>query len=456
MKSNPLILIIEDDTAVCASLQLLLKRKGYQVELAFDPTEALLCLDRFRPDLILLDMNFSVETTGDQGLDTLHRIQLKDASIPVILMTGWGSLELAVSGMKAGAKDFLTKPWNNAALLQAVATQLQLERSPKEAPSTNKAFTGSAIIGQNPALLEVLQLAERVSPTDASVLILGESGTGKELLAEAIHEASERAREAFVKVNLGGISSSLFESEMFGHKKGAFTGAVADRKGRFEVADRGTIFLDEIGELALASQVKLLRVLQEKTFEVLGSSKAQKVDVRVISATNKDLKQMVQQGEFREDLFYRLNLITLRLPSLRERASDIPLLVAHFVDNLKQLYRRPALEVSAEAMHWLQSQAFPGNIRQLRNLVERTVLVSLEEVLEVHHFARHYEKDNTQPDTINLPEVGEITLEEMERRMILQAMAHHNNRVSLAAQSLGLTRSALYRRLAKFDIPYDA
>ncbi|MEL7339016.1 MAG: sigma-54 dependent transcriptional regulator, partial [Bacteroidota bacterium] len=313
-----------------------------------------------------------------------------------------------------------------------------------------------AFLGQSPAMQKVFSTIERAALTDANILITGESGTGKELLAEAIHEASERAREAFVKVNLGGISSSLFESEMFGHKKGAFTGAVADRKGRFEVADRGTIFLDEIGELALASQVKLLRVLQEKTFEVLGSSKAQKVDVRVISATNKDLKQMVQQGDFREDLFYRLNLITLRLPSLRERASDIPLLVLHFVDNLKQLYRRPALEVSAEAMHWLQSQAFPGNIRQLRNLVERTVLVSLEEVLKVHHFARHYEKDNTQPDTINLPEVGEITLEEMERRMILQAMAHHNNRVSLAAQSLGLTRSALYRRLAKFDIPYDA
>lgn len=456
MKNSPLILIIEDDTAVCASLQLLLKRKGYRVELAFEPAEAMLCLDRFRPDLVLLDMNFSVETTGDQGLDTLGKITQKDASIPVILMTGWGSLELAVAGMKAGAKDFLTKPWNNAALLQAVATQLQLLRSPKEGKTNQPSFVGSAIIGQDPALLEVLQLAERVSPTNASVLILGESGTGKELLAEAIHEASERAQETFVKVNLGGISASLFESEMFGHKKGAFTGAVADRQGRFEVADRGTIFLDEIGELDLASQVKLLRVLQEKTFELLGSSKAVKVDVRVISATNKDLKQMVQSGDFREDLFYRLNLIILRLPSLRERSSDIPLLVRHFVENLKQLYRRPALQISPETLRWFQSQAFPGNIRQLRNLVERTVLVSTDDLLGVPHFARHYDADENDVEMITLPEVGEITLEEMEHQMILQAMAYHSNRVSLAAQSLGLTRSALYRRLAKFDIPYDA
>lgn len=452
MKNKPLILIIEDDTAVCASLQLLLQRKGYGVEFAFDPGEALLTLDRVRPDLILLDMNFTVETSGQQGLDTLRQIQGKDAGIPVVLMTGWGSLELAVAGMKLGARDFLTKPWDNAVLLQAIQTLLQLE-TPPQAPGKTDGF--AHLIGQDAGFQAVLQLAQRVSKTDASVLILGESGTGKELLAEAIHYESERHAQPFVKVNLGGISTTLFESEMFGHKRGAFTGAVADRKGRFQAADKGTIFLDEIGDLDFSSQVKLLRVLQEKTFEVLGSSQAQQVDVRVVSATNKHLTQMVAEGQFREDLFYRINLITLTLPALRERPSDIPLLVQHFIDNLKKLYHRPALTVSKAAMNWIQAQAFPGNIRQLRNLVERAVLVSPNPHLEEEDFVRHYQAQTSPLEAGKLPAVGEITLDDLEKQMILKAMAYHQNRVSLAAQSLGLTRSALYRRLAKYEIPYD-
>ena len=296
-------------------------------------------------------MNFSRVTTGEEGLALLAAIRRLRPRLPVILITAWGSIALAVEGMKAGAADFVTKPWSNAQLLQAVETALSLARqgdagegkgAPASREELDRRFDFRGLIGAEPRFLKLLELIGRVAPTDASVLITGESGTGKELVAEAIHRNSRRREGPFVKVNLGGISSTLFESEMFGHVKGAFTDARADRKGRFETADRGTIFLDEIGEVDPAAQVKLLRVLQDRSYEVLGSSATRTVDVRVVSATNRDLAEMVAQGQFREDLLYRLNLIAVRLPALRERRGDVPLLARHFLDLSARTYRRAA------------------------------------------------------------------------------------------------------------------
>lgn len=298
-------------------------------------------------------------------------------------------------------------------------------------------------------------MALHVAQTDASVLITGESGTGKEVIAEYIHQSSKRSEQQFVKVNLGGISSSLFESEMFGHKKGAFTDAHSDRVGRFEKANDGTIFLDEIGELPMESQVKLLRVLQEKTFEILGSSDTKKSNVRIISATNKDLLSQVNNGEFREDLFYRVNLIHIHIPSLSERAEDIPLLMNHFANNICRLYDLKKPRIDQEAINWMQRQNLPGNIRQLKNILERTILLNPNsKVLSWKDFQK---RTSVEPsDKIALPNVGAMSLEEMEIRMIKKTMSFHNQSISAASRDLGITRSALYRRLEKFNIPHES
>ncbi|MEO5892632.1 MAG: sigma-54 dependent transcriptional regulator, partial [Ferruginibacter sp.] len=300
-----------------------------------------------------------------------------------------------------------------------------------------------------------LETVGRVAATGASVLITGESGTGKELVAEAIHQNSTRSNRAFVKVNLGGISTSLFESEMFGHVRGAFTDARTDRMGRFEMANKGTIFLDEIGDLDAGSQVKLLRVLQDRTYEVLGSSRTKTVDLRVICATNKNLDEMVGKGTFREDLLYRINLITIHLPALRNRSGDIPLLVNFLLNNLKEIYNRPNLSVSPAAIKWLQQLPLPGNIRQLKNLVERTVLVSSKDALDVADFRTQLELSPGKRGNLQLPEPGTLTLDEIEVLMIKRSLEFHKNKISKAAASLGLTRSSLYRRLDKYNIPYD-
>lgn len=451
-----MILIIDDDIAIQTSLSLLFRKEGFIVRVADGPFDTFGILAEEIPELMLLDMNFSADTSGDDGLRLLRRIRERLPDVPVILITGWGSIELAVEGMKAGAKDFITKPWQNDYLVQSVRTALKLAQTAPVSPSRRKLdqqFRFDNIVGEDPQLLDILTTVGRVSTTDAPVLITGESGTGKELIAEAIHQNSRRKHQSFVKVNLGGISSSLFESELFGHVRGAFTDAKTDRTGRFELAHKGSIFLDEIGDLDPASQVKLLRVLQDRTFEPLGSSKSRTVDVRVICATNRNLDEMVRTGHFREDLFYRINLITVRLPALRERPGDIPLLVSYFVNNLKIIYNRPDLRVSATAQKWLRNLTLPGNIRQLKNGVERTVLLSLTDELQQEDFAR-----NLTTAAINaprsLPDVGSMTLEELEFQMIVKAMAFHQNRVTKVARALGITRFALYRRLEKFGISY--
>lgn len=452
-----MILIIDDDKAVRASLTLLLKQAHYEAGCAASPLEALQIIEKRPPQLILLDMNYSLDTSGSEGLEFLKQLKMLLPGIPVILITAWGSISLAVEGIKSGAADFITKPWNNENILQAVRTQLSLSESSKTEKRQGRKHLDSTynfekIIGEDPILLSVLETIGRVSASDASVLILGESGTGKELIAEAIHQNSARRNNQFVKVNLGGIPASLIESELFGHKKGSFTDAKFDRTGRFELADKGTIFLDEIGDLDLGSQVKLLRVLQDKSFEILGSSRTKTVNVRVVSATNKQLEEMVSNSEFREDLYYRINLITIRLPALRERPGDIPVLVNHFIDNLKTIYRREYLAVDKKAIQWLKGLAWPGNIRELKNLVERTVLVTKKDVIEVEDFQAQFRYMPSKGAKESLPEIGVMTLDEIEEGMIRKALEFHDGNLSKVAKSLGLSRAALYRRLEKYGL----
>lgn len=442
------ILIIDDDAAVRSSLAFLLKRAGYLPETTATPHEALAALRASTPQLVLMDMNFSLTTTGEEGLQLLKQVKTLRPHVPVILMTAWGSISLAVQGMQAGAFDFITKPWNNLMLLKSIRNALVLNAEENnDKPAQTQAYF-ERIIGVSAGLRHVLETVARIAPTTASVLITGESGTGKELIAEAIHANSPRAQEAFVKVNLGGLSQSLFESEMFGHKKGAFTDAYVDRKGRFELADKGTIFLDEIGELELSCQVKLLRVLQDQTFEVLGDSRPHKVDVRVVSATNRDLPSMVATHAFREDLFYRINLITLHLPALRERREDIPLLAKHFAGLLTKANALTPVEFSAEALEYLQQLPFPGNIRELKNLVERTLLISGKQRIEADDF-RRFGGANAVSSTVSWEG---LTLEELERCRIVQALETHHHNLSQTAQALGITRSSLYRRLVKYGL----
>ena len=444
-----MILVIDDDSAIRTSLSLLLKHAKHEVQAVATPKEAIAVVRSVTPELILMDMNFSLTTSGDEGLILLKQVKIFCPDTPVILMTAWGSISLAVKGMQAGAQNFITKPWNNVVLMNEIETALALNNKPETDEKDKNHFDRSHIIGKSKGLMDVLKTIERIAQTNASVLITGESGTGKELIAEAVHKNSLRAKKPFVKVNLGGISQSLFESEMFGHKKGAFTDASSDRVGRFELADKGTIFLDEIGDLDMSCQVKLLRVLQEQTFEVLGDSRPRKVDIRVVSATNADLSQMVKDHTFREDLFYRINLITVHLPALRERKEDIPLLVRHFAGQQCRSNGLPTVDFTPEAMDYLQSLPYPGNIRELKNLVERTILVSGKETLDADDF----KAQNHQPEeAVTIKGMEGLTLEETERQRILQAMEQYDNNVSQVAAALGVSRPALYRRLEKYNI----
>jgi DNA-binding NtrC family response regulator len=451
--NRPAVLIVDDDPSVTASLELLLGENGYQPFLADSRQAALALVELHRFSLVLQDMNFSRATSGEEGLALLAGLQDRCPDLPVILMTAWGSIELAVRGIRAGAADFITKPWSNQQLLQSIETALSLSAAEPETTESREELDQRLdlrnLIGRDPGFVKVLQTIARVAPTDASVLITGESGTGKELIAEAIHRNSRRAHGPFVKVNLGGISSTLFESEMFGHVKGAFTDAAANRKGRFEVADGGTIFLDEAGEIEASAQVKLLRVLQDRTYEALGCSSSRTVDVRVISATNRDLVKMVESGGFREDLFYRLNLITLQLPPLRDRSSDITLLAHHFLEQARSAYGREQLTLTDAGMRWLTRQRWPGNIRQLRQVVERAVLIGAGDALEVDDLK---ELEAPSPRAQSLPEPGSMTLDEMEERMIRSCLDHYDANISRVAEALGLSRAALYRKLDRYGL----
>jgi len=456
-----MILVVDDDHSVTTSVCLLLKQSGFATGVAPDPAEALRIIRTSDVELVIQDMNFSRDTSGAEGLALLEQIKHLRPNLPVVLITAWGSIALAVQGMKQGASDFVTKPWSNRQLLQTVSTTLGLAKTPgpdavpESGPTRSdldRQYDFSRVIGQDPKLLKILGIAGRVSRTDASILITGESGTGKEVIAEAVHLNSPRRNGPFVKVNLGGISSTLFESEMFGHVRGAFTDAIQDRKGRFALAESGTIFLDEIGDLDLNAQVKLLRVLQDRTYEALGTSMPRSMDVRVISATNRDLTELVENGDFREDLLYRLNLISVHLPPLRERPGDIPLLVRHFLDSLGQVYRRRPMQFEASAMNWLKCQSWPGNIRQLRQVIERTVLVTDKDIFTVDDLSIHSPGDTSARPKDSLPTAGSMTMEEIERAMIVKCLDAYGGNVSRVAEALGWSRAALYRRFEKYGI----
>jgi len=449
------ILVVDDDVSVTASLELLLKQKGFGYVSAAGPVPALEAIRRHAVDLVIQDMNFSRSTTGEEGLELLRDIRRQQAALPVILITGWGSIPLAVEGMKAGATDFVTKPWDNERLVQVIQTALSLsagqaiENADRE--SLDKEYEFSEILGQDPVLIRVLNQVARVARTDATVLITGESGTGKELLANAIHANSQRAEGPLVKVNMGAVVSSLFESEMFGHVRGAFTDAKRDHVGYFEQAHGGTIFLDEIADVDRASQAKLLRVLQEHTFQRVGSGEHREADFRVVAATNRELGALVSDGEFREDLYYRLNLISLEMPPLRKRTSDIPLIAANHLRQIRERYDLGEIEFGRDAYSWLAAQAWPGNVRELKHCVERAALMSGKTTLSSADLEAFTGGDAApaRSDSID----GELlTLDEVERLMIERTMKQCGRNITHAADLLGLSRAALYRRLAKHGI----
>ena len=474
-----MILVVDDDKNIRLSLKLILERNEYEVTLAEGPKEAMQIV-RNTPavELVLMDMNYSISTDGEEGLTLLKQVKVFRPDVPCILMTAWGTIDLAVQGMRAGAFDFITKPWDNGVLLERIETARSL--TPKPHPLTPSPKGEGEACGKElhtaadfqnsyssmqslstplspwrgvggKALSAILATVARVAPTNAPVLITGESGTGKELIAEAIHRQSLRANGPFVKVNLGGVSTSLFESEMFGHKKGSFTDAKADRIGRFELAKGGTIFLDEIGELSLASQVKLLRVLQDQTYEVLGDSQTRRTDVRVVCATNADLRTMVEEKTFREDLFYRINIINLHLPPLRDRREDIPLLVDHFLRMACEANHIPLVSASPDAIAYLQTLPYPGNIRELKNLVERALLMRTpgSTVLNKADFAL-LSSASACPSV--LPTGSPATLDSLERNAIAACIAKHNGNLSLVAKELGISRGALYRKIEKHGL----
>ncbi len=446
------ILVVDDDSAVQVSLALLLKQAGFDAVCCDGPIEALAALDGSRFDLALQDMNFSLQTSGEEGMALLLEVRQRHPALPVLLMTAWGSIALAIRGVQAGAANFFTKPWDNAQLVDLIEATLA-SLTPASAPARtalDAQFDFNGIVGAHPKLVKVLETVGQVARTRAPVLILGESGTGKELIADAIHRNSPRAAAPIVKINMGAITPSLFESEMFGHVRGAFTDARADRQGHIASADGGTLFLDEIGELHRADQVKLLRVLQDQRYQPVGTSRDLQADIRVVSATNRELAELVARGDFREDLFYRLNLITIRLPPLRDRRSDIPLLARHIAATVADGYGLGDVQLAPSALDWLTAQPWPGNIRQLKQTLERTLLLSGKTQLAQADFLATNAVDDTAPGT--RLGVDGMTIEQVERQMIAQALQQHVGNISRVAKTLGLSRAALYRRLERHGL----
>jgi DNA-binding NtrC family response regulator len=449
------ILIADDQADVLEALRLLLKRDGYSVVTSQSPQGALATLESEDVDLVLMDLNYARDTTsGREGMDLLGRIRAQDASLPVVVMTAWGSVEGAVEAMRGGARDYVQKPWDNTRLLATLRTQLELGRALKrsrrleeENQHLRRGQGGApSMVSESRAMQPIRRLIERVAPSGANVLVTGEHGTGKEVVARLLHASSTRADRPFVAVNSGGLSEGVFESELFGHVKGAFTDAKADRIGCFELADGGTLFLDEIGNMPLSQQAKLLRVLQTGELHPVGSSKTRRVDVRVVSATNVDLSRAVADGRFREDLLYRLNTVELQLPALRERREDIPLLAAHFLAEHGRRYGRPTMRLSPGALEALLSYAWPGNVRELEHAVERALLMAAgDEVTADDLLLKRASREGQS-------RLEEMTLEEVERYLIERALARHEGNVSEAAKGLGLSRSALYRRLQHYGI----
>jgi len=453
-QSRHRILLADDQADIRESLRLLLKNEGFETQLASSPAEVLAAVEAREFDAVLMDLNYTRDTTsGQEGLDLLSRIQSLDGTLPVIVMTAWSSVELAVEAMRLGARDFLQKPWENARLLSILRTQIDLRQALRRATrleAENRLLSVEArptLIAESAAMQPVLNLLARIGPSEANVLITGEHGTGKEVVARTLHAMSGRSNRPMVTVNAGGLSSGLFESELFGHVKGAFTDARMDRIGRFEIADSGTLFLDEIANVPLNLQSKLLRVLETGEFERVGSSNTRRVNVRVLAATNVDVNAEVAAGRFREDLLFRLNTIEIRLPSLRDRGDDIELLANHFLLVYSDRYRKAISGFDAGAMQALREHPWPGNVRELDHAIERAVLLSSSPMIRGVDLGLR--AASSLGGTLRLEE---MSLEEVEKHLIQRMLARHGGNVSKAADALGLSRSALYRRLQKFGL----
>ena len=456
----PRILIADDQTDVLEALRLLLKSKRFEIEIASSPAEVLKAIDSLELDVVLIDLNYARDTTsGSEGLDLLTKIQAADPTLPVVVMTAWGSVDLAVEAMRRGARDFIQKPWDNARLLTVLRTQVELAealRRGRHLEAENIALRDTAagapakiplLIAESTSMKAVLNLVKRIGPADANVLITGENGTGKEVIARTLHSLSSRFREPLIPVNAGALAEGVFESELFGHVKGAFTDAKSDRVGRFELADGGTLFLDEITNVSLNLQAKLLRVLETGEFERVGSSKTRKADVRVLSATNADLSAEVSQGKFRQDLLFRLNTVEIQLPPLRDRREDIPLLAEHFLRQHSERYRKPFHRFTPEALKALREHPWPGNVRELDHVVERALLMTSGGVITAFDLGLRASRE------VKLSaQLEEMSLEEVERVLIHKALARFGGNANRAAEALGLSRSALYRRLQKYGL----
>jgi DNA-binding NtrC family response regulator len=449
---EPRVLIADDQADVLEALRLLLKGEGFQLETASSPAGVLAAIEARDFDVVLMDLNYARDTTsGEEGLNLLSRIQQMDNTLPVVVMTAWGSVEVAVEAMRRGARDFIQKPWDNARLMAIVRTQIELSqalRKGQRLEAENLLLRGEGrpkLIAESSAMQGVLQVIARVGPSDANVLIMGENGTGKGLVAQALHSVSSRASRPMVTVNAGGVSEGVFESELFGHVRGAFTDAKADRVGRFELANEGTLFLDEIANVPPSQQAKLLRVIETGEFERLGSSRTRRVDVRILSATNANLAEEVATGRFRQDLLFRLNTIEIRLPPLRDRREDVPLLAQHFLRQHAQRYRKRLTGFDSAAMQAMLEHSWPGNVRELDHAVERAVLMAAGPVVKAGDLALRGGKDSAG-------RLEDMSLEDVECFLIKKAMSRFDGNVSQAAKALGLSRSALYRRLQRYGL----
>jgi DNA-binding NtrC family response regulator len=449
---SPRLLIADDQPDVLEALRLLLKSEGYRLDMVASPAAVMTAVDAQDYDAVLVDLNYARDTTsGREGLDLLTEIRKLDANLPVIVMTAWGSVDLAVEAMRRGARDFIQKPWENPRVLAIVRTQIELGRALRgqerlEAENRSlKSGPGAPLVAEAPSMQPVMELVKRVGPSDANVLITGEHGTGKGTIAQAIHAVSARAARGLVTVNAGGLSEGVFESELFGHVKGAFTDAKADRVGRFELADGGTLFLDEVANIPMNLQPKLLRVLETGEFERVGSSRTRRVDVRILSATNAVLADEVSAGRFRQDLLFRLNTIEIQLPPLRERREDIPALASAFLKLHTRRYRKAIAGFEAATLDALLTHSWPGNIRELDHTIERAVLMADRATIRPGELGLRINRETGS-------RIEDMSLEDVEGFLIRKAMARYEGNVSQAAKALGLSRSALYRRLQRIGM----
>ncbi|MGN6532222.1 MAG: sigma-54-dependent transcriptional regulator [Ginsengibacter sp.] len=446
---NATILIIDDDTDVLTAVKMLLKTEVKEVITEKNPENIRHLLSKKSFDLILLDMNFNSSiNTGNEGIFWLKKIREFGSTAPVIMITAYGDIDLAVRSLKETASDFMVKPWHNEKLIDCIKKNLKEKGKTDERMVSDSSVIGRELIGNSEVMKDIFFKIEKIAPTDANILVLGENGTGKDLIAKAIHENSLRAKKPFIKVDVGALTESLFESELFGHKKGAFTGAAEDREGRFEAANGGTLFLDEIGNITLQQQSKLLSVLQNRQVIRLGSNVPTNIDIRLICATNLPLSELANENRFRKDLIYRINTVEITVPPLRRRGSDIILLANHFVNIYSKKYLKPQLEFDAKAVEKLKQYPFPGNVRELQYTMERAVIMSEGETLSASDLIF----SPIESVTVKEEEPKDLNLSSVEKNTILRVIEKHGGNISKAAKELGLTRTALYRRLSKYDI----